>query len=496
MKKLRTRFKAFISTNKQYPFLIALASGLYPLLYYYNANYTLINSWGQFTFFVALFLIFPTVIFYLIYFITRKIDLLQIYKNHIFTVLNFSWFGFLLLLITKGIKVNFLVIILFSALCLGIIFRKHLNKIIVLQLFLAAFVSLQLVPDIYKNLTYSDAWKNQPDDIETVVLKERPNIYVIQPDGYASFSELRKPPYNFDNSDFEKFLDDKKFKLYPEFRSNYFSTLSSNSSMFSMKHHYYNNPNISSNEVYNSRDHIVGENPVLSILKKNDYKTFLLLHKSYLLVNRPKLAYDYCNIDYSELSFFARGFNIDKKIEEELAHLINENTSTNNFFFIEQISPGHISTLQSNSSGIELERELYLKKLKEANKWLKNTISSIEENDKNAIVIILADHGGFVGLEYTMATKIKQDNDDLVKTVFTTAFAVKWPDGIAPKYDSKLKTNVNLFRILFTYLSGNESYLKNLQEDKSYITIHTGAPFGVYENIDENGNVVFNRHSN
>ena len=47
--------------------------------------------------------------------------------------------------------------------------------------------------------------------------------------------------------------------------------------MFSMKHHYYSNPNKSSNEVYNSRDHIVGENSVLTILKNNDYKTFLLL---------------------------------------------------------------------------------------------------------------------------------------------------------------------------------------------------------------------------
>ena len=134
-----------------------------------------------------------------------------------------------------------------------------------------------------------------------------------------------------------------------------------------------------------------------------------------------------------------------------------------NFFFIEQISPGHIPTLKSTSKGKEVERETYLKELKEAYSWLKSTISSIEENDNNAIIIIIADHGGFVGLEYTLESKIKQENEDLVKTVFTTACAIKWPNGNAPNYDSKLKSNVNLFRILFTYLSGNESYLKNLQ---------------------------------
>ena len=133
---------------------------------------------------------------------------------------------------------------------------------------------------------------------------------------------------------------------------------------------------------------------------------------------------------------------------------------------------------------------------KNQNKWLKSTISSIEENDKNGIIIIVADHGGFVGLEYTMETETKQDNEDLINTVFTTAFAVKWPDGNAPIYDGNLKTNVNLFRILFTYLSDDTSYLINLQKDKSYLKIQNGAPFGVYETIDENGNIVFNRHSN
>ena len=495
MKQLRARFRAFIETNKQYPVLIALASGLYPLLYYCNTNFALINSWVQFTFLTLLFLVFPIIIFYSIYFVIYYIDIFKKYKTHVFTILSFSWFGFLLLLSTKGLKLKLLAIILLLAFSFGVVLRKHLNKIIVLQLFLAAFVSLKLVPDIYRNFTYSDAWKNQPDDIENVVFKNRPNIYVIQPDGYANFSELKKSPYNFDNSDFESFLESKKFKLYPNFRSNYYSTLSSNSSMFSMKHHYYNNTNKSYYEIYNSRDHIVGDNSVLSIFKNNDYKTFLLLHKSYLVVNRPKLAYDYCNIKYNELPFLDRGFSIDKAIENELSYLIKDNTSTKNFFFIEQISPGHIPTLKSTSKGKEVERETYLKELKEANSWLKSTISSIEENDNNAIIIIIADHGGFVGLEYTLESKIKQENEDLVKTVFTTACAIKWPSGNAPNYDSKLKTNVNLFRILFTYLSGNESYLKNLQEDKSFLIIDQGAPLGVYESIDDDGNVVFNRHS-
>ena len=38
-------------------------------------------------------------------------------------------------------------------------------------------------------------------------------------------------------------------------------------------------------------------------------------------------------------------------------------------------------------------------KIKEVNLWLKETIVIIEQKDPNAIIIVLADHGGWVGLE-------------------------------------------------------------------------------------------------
>ncbi|WP_204346406.1 hypothetical protein [Psychroserpens algicola] len=71
--------------------------------------------------------------------------------------------------------------------------------------------------------------------------------------------------------------------------------------------------------------------------------------------------------------------------------------------------------------------------------------------------------------------------------------AVSWPDNKAPDFDDQLKTNVNLFRILFSYLSDNQKYLNALEDDKSYQIIDSEAPFGVYELIDENYQVVFKR---
>jgi hypothetical protein len=261
-----------------------------------------------------------------------------------------------------------------------------------------------------------------------------------------------------------------------------------------MKHHQYNNPKPGTNEVYNSRDIIVGENPVISIFNKNNYKTSLILEKSYLLVNRPNLGYDYCNIDYSEVSYLARGFEVDKNVSDDLELAITNNTATNNFYFIEKIAPGHIPTYDWASIGKENGRLAYLKELQGANDWLKDLVERIEKHDKNSLIVIVADHGGFVGLDYTLQCKEKQTERDLVYTIFTSALAIKWPNE-APSFDNQLKSNVNLFRVLFSYLGDDEQYLNNLQEDKSYSVIEKGAPYGVYELINEKGEVVFNKFS-
>ena len=141
----------------------------------------------------------------------------------------------------------------------------------------------------------------------------------------------------------------------------------------------------------------------------------------------------------------------------------------------------------------DFQRERYLNKLKEANSFLRKVINYIETTDPNSLIIISADHGGFVGMNTTLEARSKLTDRDLVYSIFTAQLAIKWPNNLAPNYDDKLKTPVNLFRVLFSYLSENEKYLDNLQNDKSFIQIESGAPFGVYEYINEEGEVTFNK---
>ena len=71
--------------------------------------------------------------------------------------------------------------------------------------------------------------------------------------------------------------------------------------------------------------------------------------------------------------------------------------------------------------------------------------------------------------------------------------SIRWPNGEAPEIDSNMKSCVNVFRVLFSYLSGENKYLQNLQKNGSYLIIKDGAEPGVYEYIDNSGNIVFKK---
>jgi len=109
--------------------------------------------------------------------------------------------------------------------------------------------------------------------------------------------------------------------------------------------------------------------------------------------------------------------------------------------------------------------------------------------------MIMADHGGYVGMDYMMQMRIKTDDRNILYSIFSVNLAIKWPDNEAPKMDKNFRSSVNVFRILFSYLTENEEYLNHLQEDASFLIINKEAPKGIYKCIDENGNVIFKKYN-
>ncbi|WCO00840.1 hypothetical protein [Psychroserpens ponticola] len=490
--KLRKSFYLFINSDKEFLIITIISTGLYPLLYYLNTHFYIVSSIEYLLFFVGFFMIVPSVCLLIGHVVKRQSWLPDSFKQFLFPIINCTLFALFILVNAIGFKKKILLLGLIVSVIIAIFIRKHFKKVIVVQ-FILAFLSFgALLSKSIGLITISYKWLEQPDDIASAVFNKNPNIYIIQPDGYASFNEISKGNYDYDNSAFNSFLIHQGFSLYGDFRSNYESTLYSNASLFAMKHHFYNAKTSQKNEVYGFGKVIVEKNPVLSIFKNNNYKTHLLLQEPYFVLGKSNLAYDYSNIQPEEVSYFSDGFDMNKSIKSDLKLLLNNNTKNNNFFFIEKIMPWHVNNNKSSSKGKDEERNLYLQRLENANVWLTDVVTLINDKDPNGLIVIVADHGGYVGFDYQLQSKTKTQDRDLLYAIFGSALAIKWPENKVPDYTNELASSVNLFRVLFSYLSDDKSYLSHLQDDSSYLIIEQETP-GVFKSIDDKGTIVFEK---
>ena len=369
--------------------------------------------------------------------------------------------------------------------CAVYFLHKHMAKWIMIQFLLACIGLITLIPVLIKNLNYSNDWAKQPDGIGDVSFNKKPNIYYIQPDGYVNFSELERGYYNYKQCNFKSFLTENGFKNYPDFRSNYDATLASNSATFAMKHHFYT-ADAGTGEIVKARNIIMGDNAVLDILKKNGYKTYFFAEYPYLLMNRPKLGYDYVNYNYSEIPFMGTGLENRKEILPEFINVLDRvGENQPKFFFIEIFNPTHIDGSSVGKNLVAKKRNQYLENLKKADNSLTDLIGAILKRDPNALILIMADHGGYVGMERFQQGNEKTEDSDKIYSMFSSILSVHWPENSPPSYDEKFKSPINVFRILFSFLSEDASYLNHLEKDSSYGLILEGAPQGVYELIDE-----------
>jgi len=485
-------FREFLTNGNLNTISVALAAGLYPIISYYSNNFTLVNSWKHFGFFLFFFIILPALLFYSVTFLIKSLPQKDFYK-YVLPFLNLFLFLFLTKIsIYAGINKKLTVAIFFVAIFLALILYKHFKKIVLFEYLLILVGLFNLSPVLFKNFTISSKWMAQPDAIENVVFKNKPNVYFIQPDGYVNFSELAKGYYSYDNSDFENFMTDNGFKNYADFRSNYSNTLASNSSMMMLKHHYHNNQ-LHPSEGLNAREILVSSNVVLDVFKNNGYTTHLILEAPYIMLNKPKMGYHKSNFLVEDVPYIGKGFENKRQVVDDLENFLADREENPLFFFIEFFNPGHIANTKGNTEGREKEKEKWIESLQQANTYLKDFVDLIKEKDSNALIIILADHGGYVGLDYAMQMYTKTQERDILYSVFSSQLSIHWPEKNVPGYDTELKSTVNLFRIIFSYLSEDTKYLKALQEDASYLTIHKGAPEGVYKYIDKNGNIVFEK---
>jgi Sulfatase len=482
----------FLRSDKDYPIVAGVAAGLYPVLFYYSKNFSMLDTWAHVGYFLGLFVLVPAIGFFLIHQLS-KLPIFNKYKKYVLPFLTLFTFLFILkTLLYIPIERKLIVYSIIASAVFAYYLHQHYKKLILIQFLMALFAAFTLSQVLYNRVTYSDAWKEQPDDIASVVFEKKPNVYFFEPDGYVGFKQLKEPPYSFDNSTFESFLKKNDFKTYPDFRTNYVTTLASNGATFTMKHHYYDF-NLELEEVENATSIIISENPVLDAFKNNGYETYFLSSSHYFLLNRPKMGYHHSNIDYSKIAYLHNGMGEREPIVKPFLRYLEDDIEKPKFFFVQFLLPWHVSSHENSAAGVEGEREAYLDRLEEANTMLTEMISKILEKDPNALILMMSDHGGYVGLTFTRESYAPVTDPVLVKSIFKSNLTIHWPENDIPAYDEELDSPVNVFRVLFSYLSGNKNFIKHLEPDESFIIHKEGIENGVYKYFNDKGDIIFEK---
>lgn len=483
---MKDKIVRYLKSDDHYWWTVSLLPGLYAISYLYLNNYTLVNSWTQFIYLLLYMIVLPSFIVIGIHYLIKNKN--ARIKNTVSSSLLIIISSITLsLVIYLGWRWKALILVGIIGIIGSWLFGKHYKKGVLVLGFMTILGFLQLGFYFFADVFSKENWVKESPLIKTEFQK-KPNIYLIQPDGYASKVALDNKHYNYDNTDFYKELIDQQFIINHNYRSNYSSTLTSNAVLFTGQHHFYENGNLK-NELFNARQVIMGNNPVLEAFKNNGYHTTAILQHRYLLLNHPDVAYDRINISNSELSILP-DYELDKDYLNDLKAAVE--TAPNDqpqFYFIEILEPGHITGLKAKNTTVTKERDKYVMDLNETNIKLFHMIDYITDKDPTGIIIMAADHGGFVGYNYTGESYEKSTDDIALKeAIFGALFAIKAPKDFQ-FYQSNIKSSISLFPTLLSYLA--EKPIETTKfNNSSYQLIKNGTQRGIYRYYDEDGNPV------
>jgi hypothetical protein len=374
------------------------------------------------------------------------------------------------------------IISIVSALFLG----KHYKKFVVLLGFMTCFAVFYFG---YFYVERVASWKDwtTTQNFESLVFKKKPNIYLIQPDGFVAKKTAQNSNYRWENDSFYHQLESKGLEISHDYRSNYPSTLTSNTALFTGQHHYFDRGNMEG-ELFHARNIIMGKNATLNTLKSNGYTLNAILEHSYLLLNHPETVYDHLNVKDEDLHIMP-DYQLYKDVKKDLYQLMEQAGHEPQFYFVEILQPGHISASPSSEDPIEKGRTDYLKSLETVTTILLDMVNHINKIDPDGIIFIAADHGGFVGFESTASAYLATTaNLELKQSLFNALLAIKAPLDFKP-YQENIKSSVSVFPNLFSYLAGQPVPQDSL-DNSSYIFIKKGDARGVYKYYNTDGKPV------
>lgn len=332
-----------------------------------------------------------------------------------------------------------------------------------------------------------------------------PSIYLIHLESYHSPAAMKRL-YDFENKEFTGELSAAGFFVSENNFANYSATLTSIGAMF-LQHHHYNSILLGVADAVGVRDMVGGRlyNPTLEILKNNGYKIVYLHTDTYNFMGSDSLdSYYPPNCIHDSLLIFqsdrinklrAMIFGIRKPdarmtassgagaFREILYNALKKERADSKpcFYYIKYAGAKHTPPDGSYSwknSGDGWTGE-YIHYVKDANPLILELVHDIVANDPSAIVIIYGDHGAWKYRNIWAGGSKEEDVNQLIfdrgsidgevlaLDLFGTFLAVRFPNGNSRLLDGE--TPVNMFRKLFSDLSGNSVLFRDKPSNNSYL---------------------------
>lgn len=480
---------------------------LYPVLQLYSANlFQVIASE------IYLPLIFMLAVAF-IFFLTMKIITGNKYAAALFTsyfiFLTFA-FGQLYRFLLNFLKLDsWLKLTIFYALFLFILFllfrsiRKNKNKLLMLNKLFTVFGLLLIsLPMITIALYHFSIFrtKNKAEHSTEIQnfpkLGEKPDIYYLIFDRYASYDSLSKY-FNYDNSKFYRYLNEKGFIILNNSWANYTSSAHSLASSLNMDYL----DNLQIQEIKDSRDwnpiyNLVQNHRVGQILKKNNYKYYhvgswwwptsknkladknlnlsLVSEFSNLLISNTVF---YPLIEQFHLPYLDNRYTQYRRILNQFKEIKKVAADKNpKFVFSHLIIPHEPYVFKTNGDFLTAEdekkmdyRSKYRGQLNFLNSQLINLVESILTSSKGkAIIILQADEGPYpekyeAGKDQFDWTKAFPDEIEEKMSILNAIYLPRLDRGEPDNNYGQFKDNespVNTFRLIFNeYFDTNYNIL-------------------------------------
>jgi len=412
---------------------------------------------------------------------------------------NFDNVAALLLNLLSKLNVSFsitagfaLILMLFTLLAAYLGKFKGFRTLLIIFLGTASLVSI--ATSTWSLIASTNSNSDQGAAYNEFVAVRTPNVYLFVPDAYSSTRVLSEIS-GFDNTPFEKKLQNLDFIINPQGHSNYTTTFLSTASLLSLSYlATEDTPEFSSQKEF--IDRIVGHSKVLNTFKNNGYK---------YAASTIKISGAGCRgLEDVCLDSFASNFigelewallrktplyNVIDKLMAMggLATLVDMKGKVlaldeGPFFtFVHSLPPHppyHLNKFCESQSQINPELldnwkkkslNLYIEALQCVNTQAEDLMQSIIAKDPTAIIIFQADHGSAFNVVFTDSADAWTNEATLERlSIFS---AIRVPEE-CKKYVPESFSSVNTFSIVFSCLSGSAL---PLLEDKYYISSYIEA---------------------